>query len=339
MTLRTALRTSSNRAAVRLLQEVGVASTVRYAKNMGVGDQPAVPSLALGSGEVTLQAMTAAYAAFANHGQVPSPLFIRRVEDQSGQLLYSAEPSTTQAITEATAFLMANMLADVVNAGTAWRARQLGFTLPAGGKTGTTNAFKDAWFVGFTPNVIAGVWVGFDEPRTILPDGFASDLAVPVWTSFMKVATRGQKPAWLEAPPSIVTARVCRLSGALAVDGCERGGDGSRGSLAYTEYFVRGTQPTSSCELHQSRGLFGAIASLFGSKAPPPQLEDTGVPSAHQPPPPPPEVASAAPAEPQKAEQPEPPRKRGFWSRVFGIGRNDKRNDNEDARGANPSTR
>src|SRR5262249_31770202 len=86
MTLRTALRTSSNRAAVRLLQEVGIRKTVEYAKNMGVGDVPAVPSLALGSGEVTLQSMTAAYAAFANHGLVPEPILIRRVEDQDGHL-------------------------------------------------------------------------------------------------------------------------------------------------------------------------------------------------------------------------------------------------------------
>src|SRR5207245_9703381 len=178
MSLRTALRTSSNRAAVRLLQDVGIARTVRYAKTMGVGDVPSVPSLALGSGEVTLQAMTAAYAAFANHGLVPRPTLIRRVEDCDGHVLYDAYVTPTRAISETTAFLMTNMMADVINAGTGARARQLGFKLPAAGKTGTTNGFRDAWFVGFTPALVAGVWVGFDQPRTLIGNGFAADAAV-----------------------------------------------------------------------------------------------------------------------------------------------------------------
>ena len=132
---------------------------------MGVGDVPSVPSLALGSGEVTLQAMTAAYAAFANKGRVPQPMVIRRVEDRDGRVLFTAEEKSTQAVSEATAFLMAGMMADVINAGTGARARALGFTLPAAGKTGTTNEYRDAWFVGFTPMLVTGVWVGFDEPQ------------------------------------------------------------------------------------------------------------------------------------------------------------------------------
>src|SRR6185295_10367435 len=121
MTLRTGLRTSSNRAAVRLLQQVGIARTVRYAKTLGVGDVPAVPSLALGSGEVTLQSMTAAYAAFANHGLVPKPVLIRRVEDLDGRLLYEARDTPTRAVSDTTAFLMSTMLADVINYGTGAR--------------------------------------------------------------------------------------------------------------------------------------------------------------------------------------------------------------------------
>ena len=98
-----------------------------------------------------------------------------------------------------TAFLMTTMMADVINAGTGAEARRLGFTLPAAGKTGTTNDFHDAWFVGFTPKLATGVWVGFDRPRTILPNGFAGTIAVPVWAAFMKAATRGDKPEWLDA--------------------------------------------------------------------------------------------------------------------------------------------
>src|SRR3954454_17175637 len=244
ISLRTALRTSSNRAAVRLIQLIGIPKTVQYAKNLGVGDVPSVPSLALGSGEVTLQSMTAAYAAFANHGEVPQPMLIRRVEDRDGRVLYAATESAHRAITDATAFLMSTMMADVINAGTGARARSAGFTLPAAGKTGTTNDFNDAWFVGYTPTLVAGVWVGFDQPHTILPNGFAADVAVPVWANFMKTATKGDKPVGFSTPSGIVTATVCRLSGKLAAEGCSHAvvvdhrGEGTNRSMVYTEVFA-----------------------------------------------------------------------------------------------------
>jgi penicillin-binding protein 1A len=159
MTMRTALRTSSNRAAVRMLQEIGIGRAVQEARDLGIGEVPSVPSLALGSGEVTLQSMTAAYGAFANHGIVPKPMLIRRVEDRDGVLLYQAHETTSRAVSDVTAFLMSTMLADVINAGTAARARAMGFRLPAAGKTGTTNDYNDAWFIGYTPKLVTGVWV------------------------------------------------------------------------------------------------------------------------------------------------------------------------------------
>ena len=333
MTLRTALRTSSNRAAVRLLQEVGIRKTVQYAKSMGIGDVPAVPSLALGSGEVTLQAMTAAYAAFAHRGLVPQAMLIRRVEDQDGHLLYQAHESSTRAVSEVTAFLMSTMLADVVNAGTGNRARQLGFKLPAAGKTGTTNDFKDAWFIGYTPSLVTGVWVGFDEPRTILPNGFAADVAVPVWAKFMKVATRDQKPDWIATPPGVTTAVVCRLSGQLATEGCQdveveaRDGHLERRSMVYTEYFARGTEPTGYCDQHPTHGILTKVAGLFGvsqDKPAPPRVDDPAVV-------PTPTATSGVAPQPTAAAVDVPPappqKKRGFWSRVFGIGKDDKKID------------
>jgi membrane carboxypeptidase/penicillin-binding protein len=261
MTLRTGLRTSSNRAAVQLLQKVGIPRTVEYARSMGVGDVPGVPSLALGSGEVTLEAMTAAYGAFANRGQVPKPILIRRVEDRDGRMLYDEQPSTKRAISETTAFLMSTMLADVVNFGTAAGARRLGFALPAAGKTGTTNDFNDAWFIGYTPTLVAGVWVGFDQPHTIIPRGFAAEVAVPMWARFMKLATRGDQPRWFDPPPGLTAARVCRLTGHLATDACQNvdviasDGQVSHRSMVYTEYFVAGTEPTSYCEAHTTEGI------------------------------------------------------------------------------------
>jgi penicillin-binding protein 1A len=327
MTLRTGLRTSSNRAAVRLLQEVGIAKTVEYAKNMGIGDVPNVPSLALGSGEVTLQSMTAAYAAFANHGLVPEPILIRRVEDLDGRVLYDAHASSTRAISDTTAFLMSTMMADVINAGTGNKARQLGFKLPAAGKTGTTNEFRDAWFVGYTTKLVTGVWVGFDQPRTILPNGFAAEVAVPVWAKFMNVATRHDKPEWLTAPAGVTSASVCRMSGLLATEGCQDvevvsdRGELTRRSMIYTEYFARGTQPSGYCDLHPTRGFMTKVAGLFGAgeKPRPPHIEDTGLSSA----PPPAPVATTGPSERvEVAPAPPPPeKKRGFWSRVFGIGK------------------
>jgi len=336
MSLRAGLRTSSNRAAVRLLQDVGIPATVRYAKVMGVGDVPSVPSLALGSGEVTLQSLTAAYAAFANHGLVPTPLVIRRVEERDGTVLFSADPSSTRAISDASAFLMADMMADVIDAGTAAKVRSLGFTLPAAGKTGTTNDYHDAWFVGFTPTLVAGVWVGFDQPRTILAGGFASDVAVPVWTAFMKGATRGEKARWLPVPGGVSSARICRLSGKLATDDCEHAGvvddEGrpERGSMVYTEYFARGTLPDATCDLHRSRGIFGAIAAVFtgDSDAPSgPHVEAVALP---------PVTTTSAAQEPAAAgPSDEPPKKkRGFWSRVLGIG-----GGRDDRRGKDPKDR
>ena len=337
MSLRTGLRTSSNRAAVRLLQEVGIGRTVQYAKTMGVGNVPSVPSLALGSGEVTLQAMTAAYAGFANHGLVPAPMLIRRVEDSDGRLLYAAQESSTRAVTETTAFLMSTMMADVINAGTGNRARQLGFTLPAAGKTGTTNDFNDAWFIGFTTKLVTGVWVGFDQPRTILPNGFAADVAVPVWAKFMKVATASDKPEWFTAPSGVTTASVCRLSGKLATEGCQdveivnKDGELVRKSMVYTEYFDRGTEPASYCDLHPTHGILGKLAGLFGAeeRPAPPRVIDTDSGTSTAP------VAVATGGDVERiATPPLPPKKkRGFWSRIFGK---DKDADRDEVRDAAP---
>jgi penicillin-binding protein 1A len=258
MTMRTALRTSSNRAAVRMLETIGIDRAVAYAQKLGVGAVPNVPSLALGSGEVTLSSMTAAYAAFAHGGVVREPILIRRVEASDGSILFEDDPRPRRAVSETTAFLMATMLADVVDAGTANRARALGFTLPAAGKTGTTNDFVDAWFVGFTPSLIAGVWVGFDTPRTIVKNGFAGQLAVPMWARFMKAATRNDRRAWFKPPRDVVGVEVCRLSGSLPDDGCRNAasisssGEVTRKSMVYTDYFVRGTEPRQTCAVHKA---------------------------------------------------------------------------------------
>jgi penicillin-binding protein 1A len=330
MTLRTALRTSSNRAAVQLLQAVGIRRAVDYANRLHVGPVPAVPSLVLGAGEVTLISLTAAYASFADGGLVRRPILVRRVEDRDGRLLYRAEEQVSRAVEETTAFMMANMLADVVNAGTAYRARQEGFVLPAAGKTGTTNDFVDAWFIGFTPALAAGVWVGFDEPRTIVPNGFAGDLAVPLWAKFMKAATRTARPGWLRVPRGIVGVAICRLSGGLPSDGCGSvevvGDDGEVRWRSYvaTEYFVAGTEPQVPCEIHQRTPVLQQIADTGGLRPePPPRIErpPDPIPRTETPGPEPTVGTAPAPPSPIKVE---PPKKRSIWARIFGVGKKKK---------------
>jgi 1A family penicillin-binding protein len=220
-TLRSALRVSSNRAAAQLLQHVGVRTAVDYAHRLGIeSDLPMVPSLALGTGEVTLLELTAAYGVFANQGLLATPRFLIRVEDADGTEIWSAPLETTRAISRTTAFLMSSMLADVVSGGTATGVRAAGFKLPAGGKTGTTDDYADAWFVGYTPHLVAGVWFGLDTPAPIMNRGFAGVVAVPAWARFMKVATTGARPDWYDVPADVEKVAICRMTGARATDGC-----------------------------------------------------------------------------------------------------------------------
>jgi len=224
-TLRSALVSSSNRAAVHLMQRVGLRPTIDLANRVGLSEMPEVPSLALGTGEVSLLNLTSAYTAFANGGVLQPPVIIRRVEDNEGRVLFRADEQGRRVISESTAFLMASMLSDVISHGTGYGARQGGFRLPAGGKTGSTDDHTDAWFVGFTPRLAAGVWMGYDKPQPIMRRGFASVVAVPAWAGFMKDATSGNKAEWMTAPSGISKIRRCRVSGGLATEYCELHGE------------------------------------------------------------------------------------------------------------------
>jgi penicillin-binding protein 1A len=345
MTLRTALRTSSNRAAVQLLTSVGIPQAVGYAEKLNLGTPPSVPSLALGASEVTLVSLTAAYGAFANKGIVRTPVLIRRVEDDQANVLFRDAGTSQQAVSEATAYLMSSMLSDVINAGTAYRARQMGFTLPAAGKTGTTNDYVDAWFVGFTPNLVTGVWVGFDQPRKIIENGYGGELAVPIWASFMKRATRGDRAEWLPRPANVVGVNVCRVSGKLPNQGCgevlvaTNDGQLEKRSMLYTEYFVRGTQPGDECPVHRSPSFLDRLAGIFGKDSGSPvSVDATGLPlpgavSTSGAPVPPPAVSRKE--EPKKKEAQEEKvedgkKKRGFWSRLFGRGDDDDKKKKEE---------
>jgi penicillin-binding protein 1A len=342
MSIRAAMRTSSNRAAVRMLQEIGIPAAVGHATRLGVGSVPSVPSLALGSGEVTLMSMTSAYAAFDNQGLVPTPMLIRRVESPDGEVLYHAAPRLARAVSEATAFLMTSMMADVVNAGTAWQARRVGFTLPAAGKTGTTNDYRDAWFVGYTPSLVTGVWIGYDQPRTIIGRGYAGTLAVPLWGRFMAEATRGQKPEPFAKPRTVTTATICRLTGKLATEECrthetlDAEGFPMISSQVYTEYFVRGTEPSEYCDWHDTYHSISPPAVVASAPGPGPApaavpaaaaasataLSGSTIQSASGAAVP---VATTGTASAAAAATDATPAQRGraggFWRRFFGMGR------------------
>jgi penicillin-binding protein 1A len=330
LTMRSALTSSSNRAAVRMIEDLGVRKAVAYAERTGMGGMPSVPSLALGSGEVTLESLTSAYAVFASGGIRRPPVYITRVEDADGAILYTVPREETRVVTPQTAYLMSDMLADVVDHGTAWRARQLGFTKPAAGKTGTTNDYHDAWFVGYTPRLVTGVWVGLDQPQTIIAGGYAADVAVPLWAGFMRRATASDPPTWLSRPRGIASAQVCRLSGKRPVDGCEtvevdaESGRPGR-SHVYTEYFVEGTEPEESCPIHRPRPLVSRVARWLGIVPDAPTQHssaDTREAARTESTPP---TSVARRDEPPSPEAASPPKKkRGFWSRVFGIGKDDE---------------
>ncbi|MDQ3417796.1 MAG: PBP1A family penicillin-binding protein [Acidobacteriota bacterium] len=287
-TIRRALQVSSNRAAAQLMQQVGTTTTIYYAQRLGIKTSlPVVPSLALGTGEVTLVELTAAYTAFANRGTASAPRLFTRVEGSDGVALFHNTERHTRALSEETAYMMSSMLADVISGGTATGVRAAGFKLPAAGKTGTTDDYSDAWFIGYTPQVVTGVWFGLDTPAPIMARGFGGTVAVPAWATFMKAATVGHKAEWFEMPAGVEKVAICRLSGARAGPSCQHqyipadvpvGMVGTKGTMAagypapiqglppsepsvYEEIFSVGALSSELCPLHSPQPSYGGIWS------------------------------------------------------------------------------
>lgn len=188
VTFRRALESSLNSATGRVAQDVGIKRVREVAHRLGIQSPlPAVPSLALGSAEVTPLEVAVAYSTLANGGVRTRPLAVKLVMDQSGKPLEKRDVRVEQVINPQLAYMMNSLLKGVLDRGTATAARRLGFTRPAAGKTGTTNDYKDAWFVGYTPDLLAVVWVGFDGQSKLNLSG--AEAALPIWTEFMKSAT------------------------------------------------------------------------------------------------------------------------------------------------------
>ena len=185
-----ALAHSRNVPAVRLMMAIGVPATVRMAKTLGI-TSPIFPNYAsaLGASDLTLMELTRAFSTFPNDGKLIEPIFIDRIEDRDGRVLMENRPHSQQVISPQTAEIMTNLLMGVVERGTATRVQVLG--RPMGGKTGTTNKTRDAWFIGFTPSLITGTWVGMDDEHSLGPKETGSQAAAPIFIAYMKEALKG----------------------------------------------------------------------------------------------------------------------------------------------------
>jgi penicillin-binding protein 1A len=202
ITLRRALAQSRNIPALKLANKVGIKTVIDYAGRFGITAKlPPYLPVALGSAEITLLEQTSAYSVFPNDGVRVTPRFITRVTDYEGRVLEEDFPDVKDAITSRTARILTSMLREVVLHGTGVAAAKLPF--PVAGKTGTTNDFTDAWFVGFSPTVTCGVWVGFDEKRSLGAKETGAHAALPIWMNFMTAAMEGKNPGDFQAPPAL----------------------------------------------------------------------------------------------------------------------------------------
>jgi penicillin-binding protein 1A len=248
-TIREAIKHSINLVAVRAILKIApVEQVIAYAKRMGIySPLPPVASLALGVGDISPVEMASAFGVFADKGVLVEPYSIIRIEDKDGNVLEQNAPARHEVFSDATAFIMTSMLEGVVNGGTGSRVRDY-FQLPAAGKTGTTTDFADAWFVGFTPQISAAVWVGFDEPSVHFTtwDGQGGRAAAPIWGRFMRYVYDDPSIAmpleYFERPADVYADSICTVTKKLATPYCPE---------KVVEYFTDKTRP-GTCDIHTS---------------------------------------------------------------------------------------
>ncbi|HSU87108.1 MAG TPA: PBP1A family penicillin-binding protein [Chthoniobacterales bacterium] len=216
---------SRNTMSVRVGEFAGLDDTQKIATTLGLGsDIPHGAAIYIGSFETDLKDLTSAYTVFPNAGIRKQSYVIERIDDSEHKPIYRAAHLTLPVLDPGATWMTTELMEEVITHGTASSARSLGFKLPAAGKTGTTDDFKDAWFVGFTSSMTCGVWVGFDQPTTIIPRGYGSALALPVWTQTMMKASERYPAEPLRAPVAMQEATVCSISNAIATSGCVAAG-------------------------------------------------------------------------------------------------------------------
>ena len=248
VTLREALAKSINVISAKLIQTVTPQQTIFFASHMGITSPLApYPSLALGSSEVTLWEMVTAFSVFPNGGIKVEPKYVLKITDRYGNVLEENQISKREEVLSAqTAYIMTTMLESVINRGTGYGARARGFARSVGGKTGTSDNCMDNWFVGFTPQISAGVWIGYDDKIVIGENVTGAHTTLPVWTDFMIKAHENLPAERFKVPPGIYFKTICLESASLATDKCPR---------VITDIFTEGTLPEGICDLHPSDGM------------------------------------------------------------------------------------
>jgi len=233
-TIRTAVTHSRNVVTIKALDKMGVRPVIDNARKLGITSklEPNL-SLALGASPVALVEMVTVYGTLANGGARAKPIFIKSVEDRNGVILEQNEPEIKQAISPSVAYLMTNIMTGVVKEGT---ARSLKLKNPIAGKTGTTNNNIDAWFVGFTPDIVCGVWVGRDDNKPMGKRETGSRAAIPIWKGFMKKTLEGMPVVDFEPPEDILFVKIDKKSGLLTK---------SSGKDSFFESFIDGTEPAT----------------------------------------------------------------------------------------------
>ncbi|PYK42041.1 MAG: hypothetical protein DME60_00540 [Verrucomicrobia bacterium] len=236
---------SRNTMSVRVGQFAGLDAVQQVANTLSLSqDVPRGPAIYIGSFETNLKDLSAAYSVFPNAGVRKQAYIIERIDNQEHKPIYRAAHLSAPALDPSAAWMTSQLMEDVLTRGTAASARSLGFTLPAAGKTGTTNDYKDAWFLGYTSTLTCGVWVGFDQPTTIISHGYGAALALPVWTQVMNKAAQHYPAQPLQPTMPIQRAMVCSISNQLATTGCQAAG------TAYDIALPADKIPAVACQVH-----------------------------------------------------------------------------------------
>jgi penicillin-binding protein 1B len=322
VTARFALQMSLNNATVKMAQMVGFDKVAELARNAGIASVKATPAAALGAYDASPIEMAGAYTVLANSGTRIDPLLIHSIREANGDVVEDFHSNRRPVLDPRVAYVVTNMMQNVIDHGTGFTVRTRGFTAPAAGKTGTSH---DAWFAGYTSNLLCIVWVGYDDYSDLKLAGGAT--AGPIWAEFMKRAVRlpqYSNSGQFTAPSGVVTVSLDKATNLLSTDNCPE---------AYTSVFVEGSEPKDTCDQTDQRNLFQKI---LGGPAPPP-------PAINQP------ARVIPPTSPRQAENGEQPppaqgqprtgeKKKGFWGKVVGIFNGDDRDsDNNSGSGGNNS--
>jgi penicillin-binding protein 1A len=258
VTLRYALAKSINIPAIKLADRLGQQTIVEYSQRMGITSRlRPYRSIALGSFEVTLLELTSAVGVLSTSGIRAEPMTVLKIETRDGEVLERNSPVKTEVLNAQTAYVVTDMLESVVDYGTAASVKWRGLDKTVAGKTGTTDEYTDAWFVGYSPDIVAGVWVGFDAKQTMGEKQEGARVALPIWVNFMKAALEAYPDRPFQRPHGIVVREVCEDTGLLATANCPKPG---------AEVFVSGTEPLRMCNQHYERSAFGEADLLDSSR-------------------------------------------------------------------------